>query len=326
MTWAARIPVFLLVVLAAVSAAADESPVRVTLEPWAAFDGVDRPHRYIVTMRAASEVEVVADRRLLSFEVRPEGSRRRHRCRHPAVPARTPSARIRTLAAGEVWREWIDLRMYCWGRALTALESGGEVRVRYGWRRRSRSRWIARTPETPWRRWTGGVESEPFRFAALERAEAPGRDASSAAPIRVSLSAGSARSGAALRFRVAVRATEGRRRVYVRPDRFAFQVRGPTGEVGCQLPRGGGFAPPDLFRRITTRAAWRELLDAGAFCPPGTFRSAGIYEITPELTLDHDGAEWDFDAVTGSFVGTAVPFRVASGEGGYVEQIPEPGR
>ncbi|MEQ8887054.1 MAG: hypothetical protein RID93_05440, partial [Sandaracinaceae bacterium] len=62
------------------AALADEAaPVSLELSPWAAFDGVERPYRFVVELRphGADPVEVVADRRLLSFEVRPNDSRRR---------------------------------------------------------------------------------------------------------------------------------------------------------------------------------------------------------------------------------------------------------
>ena len=54
----------------AAPAQADAPNVSLTLEPWSAYDGVDRPYRYIVSMRVEGEgpLEVVADRRLLSFD------------------------------------------------------------------------------------------------------------------------------------------------------------------------------------------------------------------------------------------------------------------
>lgn len=306
-------------------AAADEAaPVAVTLEPWAALDGVERPHRYVVTMRSMGSMEVVADRRLLAFEVRPEGGRRAQRCRHPRLPSRVSSERVRTLAPGEVWQEWIDLRMYCWGRALDALETGGEVTARYGFRRPSPTRWVGRVPGSRSREWTGGVDVEPFRFPAIaSTAEAT---PSGEPRVRVTLAATSARNGASIRFRVAVRAVEERPRVYVRPDAFAFAVRGPGASdalVRCELVGGGGTPMPDLYRRINERTGWRELLDAGAYCPPDTFEAAGVYEVTPEVSLEHDGEEWHLDAVTGRFTGVAAPLRITTGDHGYVEQIPE---
>ena len=91
--------------------AADGPPVRVEVQPWSAFDGTDRPFRYIVRVVASEPVEIVADRRLLTFELRSGARGRRTVCRHPAAPRRAAEGRIRRLAPGEAWTEWIDLRM-----------------------------------------------------------------------------------------------------------------------------------------------------------------------------------------------------------------------
>lgn len=332
------------VLLAATTARADEdeAPLEVSLEPWAAFDGVERPFRYILTVRprGGDPVEVVADRRLLELRVRPaEGRGRRYRCRHPRRPRRPDGDRVRTLRRGDpdggVWREWIDLRMYCWGRALSVLRDGARVEGRLGWRRRSRRRWVARAPESSWRGWTGGVDLMDFTFLgvaeeptrrvdagaapAAEEGEAP------APPIEVDLSRRSVRSARWLTLRPSVRAAEGRERVYVRPDAWSFRVEGPTGRAVCRIRPGGGTPPPDLFRTITERRPARELLDADYMCPAGTFDRAGVYEVVPKLRLDHGGEAWGFDAVTGRFVGPATPIRITGGDEGYVEQIPEEG-
>lgn len=324
----------------AAPAQADAPNVSLTLEPWSAYDGVDRPYRYIVSMRVEGEgpLEVVADRRLLSFEVRPtEGRRRRVRCRHPQAPRAASRAR-RLDGETREWREWIDLRMYCWGRALSALERGAQVEVRYGWRRASRNRWIARRPDTRrTREWVGGARPDAFTFPA--RSEEAGQttrlpmrsdrveegresDEPEASPIALSLSPRSSRRGSGISFRVSVRAVEGTERVYVRPDAFTFTVRGPTGEHRCRLPRGGGNPPPDLFSRIGTRRGATQLLDASQFCPDETFERPGVYEVVPKLRLPHSGAEWELDAVTGRFSGPPVAMRVTSGDVGYEEQTP----
>jgi hypothetical protein len=64
-------------------------------------------------------------------------------------------------------------------------------------------------------------------------------------------------------------------------------------------------------------------LDADFFCPEHTFELAGVYEITPELTLPHSGEEWGLAAVTGTFVGPTVAVRITQGGLAYLEQVPE---
>ena len=327
MTRAVRAIQALALVLAFAAPAAADDTVTIGLEPWSAFDGEDRPYRYIVTVRATEATELVADRRLLSFELRVEGSRRRHRCRHPRAPRRPSDERIRTLAAGDTWREWIDLRMYCWGRALTALEGGAEVTPRYGFRRRSRRQWVARAPESEWRSWTGGLEPEPFTFPGTggdgESSSGDGEgEGEDEIPLRVEVGSSSVRSGASVRFRASLHATEGSVRVFLRPTDFHFSVRPPEGgSIECELVGSRGTPAPDLYRRLSGRRAWRELLDASQFCPDETFDAPGVYEITPHVRLIHDGADYELDAPTGDLSGAPTPLRVTSGA--YEEQVPE---
>lgn len=326
MRWAA---LALLVLAPAFPARADDALVDVTLTPWSAYDGVERPFRYIVEARprGAEPVEVVADRRLLRFEVRPTEGRRRFRCRHPSAPRRVSEGRVRTLQAGgegASWREWIDLRMYCTGRALDALEAGATVEPSYGWPRATRTRWVARRPDAPRREWVAHVDPAPITFTAVPEGEGTRRvDGEEPTPIDVALSSTSARTGGGLVLRTSVRSREGTERVYVRPDAWSFHVRGPLGDVTCAIEMGGGSPPPDLFRRITRRRAARERLDADFFCPEHTFEVAGVYEIAPEVQLPHSGEEWELDAVTGRFRGPPAVIRITRGDRAYVEQVPE---
>jgi len=330
-----RVTIILALTLTWAAPAAADDVASMTVEPWDAYDGVERPYRYIVTVRAAQSAEVVADRRLIELELSPtEGRRRRRvRCRHRRVRRSTRNARTVTLAAGETWQEWIDLRTYCWGRNLRALQAGAEVQVRYGWRRPTPRRWVARLPESSRREWTSRLEPEPFTFAPVEpddetrrverASEEPSVDEPGPAPIRLSLSSSTATGASGVRFSVAVRAQEGVERVYVRPESFVFTVTGPTGSFRCALPPWGGAPVADLYERITTRRAARERLVASALCPEDAFSRAGIYEVTPKVRLPYGGGEWELDAVTGRFVGPTVPLRVLTSEDGYVVQVPE---
>ncbi|MFK7987222.1 MAG: hypothetical protein AB8I08_14455 [Sandaracinaceae bacterium] len=313
-------------------ASADEAPVEVTLAPWAAYDGVERPFRYILRIapRHAGPVEAVADRRLLSFQVRAPGTRRRRalRCRHPHTPRRPAGGRVQVLRSsdegGGVYEEYVDLRMYCWGRALAALEAGGEVTSRYGFRRRTRAAWVARVPNSRWRDWTGGVDLPPFTFPATPQStEAEPGNAGPASAVRVRLRDRSARRGGSLSLPVSVNMRAGSARVFVRPATFEFAVNGPLGTARCRLEGSQGHPAPDLYRRITTRYAARQTLSATQLCPEDTFLLPGIYELTPTAHLDHDGADYDLNALTGDFVGETAVVRITEGRRGYLVQTPE---
>ncbi|MGE0787546.1 MAG: hypothetical protein AB7S26_17865 [Sandaracinaceae bacterium] len=329
-----------LVPIGASIARADAPTVDVTLAPWASRDGTDRPYRYVVGLdaRADGELEVLTDRRAISFEVRAtEGRRaRRYTCRHPRTPRTSERGEHRRAAREVSWTEWVDVRMYCTGRALSALEGGAELTLVYGWRRPSRTRWTARlAPETGRRARVsvrdavGGASSAALTVAPRESASGTVRvgatdETLGPAPIRVELSSRTARSERGLTFRVAVRAVEGTERLYVRPDAYGFIVVTPTRTVRCRVARGGGRPPADLFTRATTRSGPVSLLDVSYFCPDDTFREAGLYEVRPKLRLDHSGEEWSLHAVTGRFLGPPATIRILSSPDGYTPQtVPE---
>ena len=106
----------ILSVLVPSHASADDRLAEVRLVP----DTDAGRYRYTFELiPTAGQVEVVADRRLLEISIRPEGRRRgRVRCRHPDRPRRVSDGRVRTIGGAQtpVWREWVDLRMYCAGR------------------------------------------------------------------------------------------------------------------------------------------------------------------------------------------------------------------
>jgi hypothetical protein len=320
---------------------------QVTVRPWERFDGVDRPFRYIVALHPVgiAPVEVIGDRRLVSFELRATAQTGRRarvlRCRHPSAPRRVARARMTTISArgpDTFWREWIDLRMYCSGRALAALSQGAEVRVRYGYSGRpTQTRWVARIETLPRAEWDASLDAPPFALAAIaaeptrrivapepRTGPTPNRmptpPAPAPVPIRLDLSPSSARSQGSLLFRVAIRTRQGRRRIYVRPDRFTFRVRGPDGETSCEVTPGGGNPAPELFSSISSRRPARSTLDADFFCPRGTFAREGVYEVTPEVDLPFAGEDYHYNAVTGRYAGPTVPIRITHGAGGYVAQ------
>ena len=51
-------------------------------------------------------------------------------------------------------------------------------------------------------------------------------------------------------------------------------------------------------------------------------RIPGIYEVTPMVDLDEDGAAWRLDAVVGHFEGRPVPVRFRGGEGALFTELP----
>ncbi len=307
--------------------AADASPpgVEVTLTP---EPSADSPFRYIFTLRPTTwnAAEVVADRRLLSFTVHPEGQRRRrYTCRHPDAPRRAPEGRIVTLgrAAEETeHREWIDLRMYCWGRALRALESGARVEVSYGFRRRGRGRWVAREAAADPRSAVRQLQAADLMFTPVQQAsEESGEESGEEPVIRVSMAPSDVRSGAGLVFHPRIRATRPVQ-VYVRDDLFRYHIKGPLGETECAMHRTPIAPVLDFYRRLGGRRSATGALAISLACRDD-FQVAGIYEVTPIVDLVYDADRWEIDdVVTGTFEGDPVVVRVRRGDRGYVLQVP----
>lgn len=297
-----RLLAFALVFLVSAPVAAQESPrLEVSLEPIEDAGPFVRRLR----VRSSRRQEVVRDRRLLALTVRPREGRRRYRCVHPRAPRRVDSGRVALMDAGESYEEWVDVRMYCWGAALAALERGAEVEVSYGFRSRGRHRWIAREPDE---------RRPPHRVSGGELSWDPMGSPSAEGPVRVWLAATTTRGQPVFRVRVA-----GEGRVYLRDDLWSFVVRGPLGRVECAVPRQPVVPIVDFFVRLGRRPR-RATLDAGLYCPDGTFDVEGVYEVTPRLELVYDGEAYDLEAVTGTFEGPPAPLRVLRPGAPYVEQ------
>ncbi|MEM1417233.1 MAG: hypothetical protein AAGH15_20215 [Myxococcota bacterium] len=290
------------------SARGDAEPpsLRVALAPLAEAGPWKR--RLVWTSDAAQEV--VLDRRLLSLRVVPAEGRAQE-CRHPDAPARTPEGRVRALGAGERVEEWIDLRAYCWDRALDLLEAGeATLELRYGWRRASVRRWVTRSDGAR----VGGVAGENLAWSPPPAPAVASAEGQGEARVDVSLRATTTRYAPVLT--VQLRGEDVR--VYPRRDLFRFRVRGPLGEVECQ-PRRQPIVPiREFYRRLGT---WRTTLSAGWACPEGTFSVPGVYEVVPLVDLVYDGERHGLDTVTGTFEGHAVPLRRTGGA--YVEQVPD---
>lgn len=269
---------------------------------------------------------IVADRRLLELTVRPQdernGSRRARRrygprvhCDHPDKPRRVDDARIRKLVPGETYREWIDLRMYCWGRALPALRRASRIEVAYGYERGRRDRWVARPADVP------GDRTRWIEGTAIELGKAPARTRDPEASIRVEMARRHAYTVDGLLFRVAVMAAEGHgsKHLYVRPDQWQFRVAGPGGERECGMRRHRRTPIVDFFDRVTRHRERKFTLEAARYCPDA-FQRAGIYDVIPIVELPYKAEGYDLETVTGTFEGVPTPIRIIRGEEGYVEQ------
>lgn len=300
--------------------------VEVRLVP---FTGANPPgdprYLYVMELRATSWSlpEVVADRRLLRFDVSDPTARhpRPLRCANPDAPRfRAAPARAQILG-GEglpsVYREWIDLRMYCNGRALALLEHGAHVVATYGYAHGARGAWVARRaasgPEAPS---VSELSAGEFDVAPLLAQPA------STGAAQVTLARADSATQAGLGFSVSVRSTSGTRRVYLRNDQVRFRVRGPLGAHECGLDRVPIVPIVDFFRSVSPRSAATVRVDAAQACPDA-FPVAGIYEVSPVVELPHAFVAHPEQSLTGTFVGAPAVVRIRVDERGYVEHIPD---
>ncbi len=276
-------------------------PLEVTLTPWAEMG----PFVYRLSIMATEDVRAVIDRRLLRFRVSPDGSRRRLRCRHPDRRSRVSSSRVREMREGQRVVEWIDIRMYCSGRARRALSSGATITAEYGFPRRGRRRYIAQRDGV---RFASRISLADHRREAVEAVPSP----NVSEDVAVRLSAATGRRAPALRVRVS--APTGKR-LYFRDDLLWFTIRGPLGETTCRPSRQPINPIRDFYRR---RA--RTSVDPRAYCEDHPFPVPGVYEVTPHVDLVYDGTRYGLDVVTGTFEGAPGVVRVRGRGRAYLEQ------
>lgn len=266
---------------------------------------------YFVELRATTweSADVLADRRLLRFDVVPAGGGRSLSCASPSAPSfRRAVTRLRTLggAGSQPWREWLDIREYCWGRALTALDQGARLEPRLGFRRARRGEWVARR----------AGQGEPavasvLTAAPLDVAAAPA-PAAVTAPIAVSMRRVDVATDARLSFTLSLAATGSAARIYPRPDLYRFVVDGPAGRTECGLDTTPIVPIRDFYRTITRARRASTTIDVRIACPD-VFREGGVYDVTPIADLPYDGARFELEVVTGTFVGATTPVRIRVG-------------
>lgn len=296
-------------------------PIEARLSPWQQSGEPIGDARYFYVLEVAAvgdpNADVVADRRLLSFEF--DDTSRRHRtvrCTHPNAPtprrAMQSAQKLTVHGASAPYREWIDIRSYCFGSALEALERGAHVRANYGYARGGRNDWVARAGDNRVR----SVVAGEFEFAAVIHPPTTGD-----AVVRLQNLDRATAGG--MSFSVSVRSAHGRRRVYVRPDLFRFRVRGPLGSHECGVPMQPIVPIADFFSTVSERASAGRTLDVERYCPDA-FAVEGVYEVTPvaELPYTPRSARNTTDVLTGTFEGAPALVRIRTGERGYVDQSP----
>lgn len=304
-----------------------DAPVAFTLTP----EGAGPRWRFTLRNQSAETVTVVADRRLVSLEFpAPEaapGTRgrrpRARRCVHGDRPALSEFAPRVTLPPGASHSELLDLRDHC-GPSLPALPAGAQVTARYGWddgARRSllRSVLVSEGPAVL----PGLLTTVAMPPAVVEPATGP----EGGAMLLARASGASAMRGDGLRVTVRLE-NPSALPVWTlyRNTMWSFEVTAPDGTpTNCtSLTR-----PPtplrDFFVRLGGRGGRAASLMPAVWCPSGTFRQAGIYELRAVFESQADGDAWNLQRVfTGRVSSAPVALRVLRGDGRYRAWSPRP--
>lgn len=273
--------------------------------------------------------EVVADPRVLWFEVKVPGKKKLERCRLPAdlFPSKGDRRHQVTLAPGEGLTHAFDPRLYCFagGSGQWRLVPGALITPHYGWEPKTKVSWRGgkrtETPlpdqKAPFVAWSEdddelglkGVDATPFalrsEYARWSRTRLEeDRERKDEAPIGIRMTQGSdsdAERNASVAVTLVNRSKSGEH-LYFRRELVSFEVMGPGGLSQCD-------SQPDL--RAPDRQAFLHLRAGGKMtissrlvelCPRGTFAHPGLYLVHARLDATEDGSEFDLDAFTGRVV------------------------
>ncbi len=232
------------------------------------------------------------------FQVLVQNAGRTEKCRW-SPPSRAASRRFVRV---EDFVHRFDLRDVCFGRAWSAFQNGGRISATYG------------SPRLGYPILTIGP-TRVRAISAIWRSPPPQPPAArSDAPV-LDVSMGSQDvTVAPVRSQVTIHANR-RVRAYIRPDLVSFKVSGPLGAVTCQIPRAQIVPLPDFFKTLGRTSL---NLVVSSYCPRDTFSVAGIYEVTPVLTLPHSYTHRNHvsslgPALLGTFEGKTALVRVRRG-------------
>ena len=284
----------------------------------------DSPGRLRFALRNVSgaPVEVLADRRLLSFAATAPGVRRRRaapmlRCVHDQRPTLNEfSARV-TLEPGRRYSEEIDVADLC---GLRVPSVGGQpLEFHYGFALPRRG------PGSHGRSIVTDERAEVFaEVTALAPPTLLGGEGSAGPavvgmPALLSLSArgSSAAEAAGLRVSVTLR-NPSIQPVWtlLRPTQFSFVVTTPAGsEVACEALVRQPAPLRDLFTRLPAHGQRSFTLLPSMHCPVHTFRSAGLYRARARFESRANGEAFGMQRVfTGLVESLSMPLRVSRGQ------------
>jgi hypothetical protein len=260
------------------------------------------------TIRVINEgevpVRIVADARLLLFDVTPRGARRPVRCELPQdMRPADDLHRPLVLPPGQPYAESFEPRLYCFGDKVGALAPGAIVVAHLGWPRDAANRPpFAVSPidgVEPTIASSKTIDGLPIRLPdeptasrstadGLSEAQSnnPG-DLAIADARRLVLTGAAAVDAASAEdaiIAVSLR-NEGSRSAIVRfrPETLAFDVVGPNGGESCTWPVLPSAPVPEGFATVAPKASVTLRVLLSAYCGNGALETAGLLVVRPRL-------------------------------------------
>lgn len=251
-------------------------------------------------------LRVVADARLLSFDIVPAGGGTAVRCALPAdmVPS-SDAERGLVLVPGRSYTERFDPRLYCFGaREAAALVPGAQVTPHYGFGGRGTGAPFVALPLAPdgtdrstlpasVRMLHGSDVTLPATAPAATPAAPPPAAPLEANPVRLRVTLAERIDFDRIFERMLTVSVhnDGDRpvRTLLRPSTIGFTVTTPGG-VTVRCGDSTAVHPiAELLGTIGPRGRADVTLQPGAICPSGTFDEAGLYSVTPRLDTSQLG-------------------------------------
>ena len=290
------------------------------------------PWKMRVENTGAVPLRIVADARLLSFEITPLGAKKAVRCVLPAdMRPHGDLDRALVVPAKRSYSETFDPRLYCFGHAeAEALVAGAKVVAHLGFDGARAAKPVAPFEVSP----IEGVDpvvapakeiaSSPVSLPAGDSPSASASSSSSASSIppsatpQVDESAFPPKLTLSVPERVnAYRPREltiavtvhnaGARAVtlIVRPETIGFDVIAPNGTVRCKWPMNIGGTVREAYTTLHAKARATVSVLLPALCPGNTFDHDGLYVVRPRLdTRGGAAAALGLKAFDGEVIGT----------------------
>ena len=307
-------------------AAPDDPSIRLEVSE----QGPNLPWTVVIRNEGAEPVRLVADPRLLWFEVVAPGHKKTQVCRLPEglFPSKPSKDHEVVLKPRERVTSKFDPRYQCFaagGQSL--LVPGAVVNPRFGWPEKTKTTWkkgkrvevpvaqlppyVARVVDRPALKLLRG---EPWAlrssYAAWARAGLA-QDGEPEGPLELKLTRGSdadVELSAEVSFTLRNRSRE-TQRVFLRREFITFEVMSQDASATCD-PQPDSRAPdPQEF--VTLRPGGSSSLSSRLveLCPRGTFARPGLYLVHARFDARESGDEFDVDAYVGR-VSTSRPITI----------------